>query len=80
MEAKVQSWLNKIVNLAEKAESEPHAAFAAFTHGISARWHYFVCAVDITSVTIKDKPFEQLEDQIHKELAHPSSNWNQLPQ
>ena len=37
---KVQGWTQEITCLAEIATTQPHAAYAAFTHGLSSRWSY----------------------------------------
>ena len=37
---KVQVWTQEITRLAEIATTQPHAAYAAFTHGLSSRWSY----------------------------------------
>lgn len=37
---KVQEWTKEIKRLAQVAVSQPHAAYAAFTHGISSHWTY----------------------------------------
>ena len=66
---KVQLWSEEIVNLVEVAESEPHAAFAAFTHGISASWNYFSRVTDITSLATETNPFQQLETLIREKLV-----------
>ena len=55
--------------LVEVAESEPHAAFAAFTHGISASWNYFSRVTDITSLATETNRFQQLETLIREKLV-----------
>ena len=40
MTNKVQGWTHEITRLAEIATTQPHAAYAAFTHGHSSRWSY----------------------------------------
>ena len=40
MTNKVQGWTQEITRLAEIATTQPHAAYAAFTHGLSSRWSY----------------------------------------
>ena len=37
---KVQGWVQEITRLAKVATTQPHAACAAFTHGLSGRWSY----------------------------------------
>ena len=39
---KVSQWTEDLMILTNVAKSEPHASFAAYTHGLSGRWSY-VC-------------------------------------
>ena len=39
---KVEGWTKDVKNLAQIALSQPHAAYAAFIHGLSNRWSYLV--------------------------------------
>ena len=39
---KVEEWTEKIKRLAKVAVSQPHAAYAAFTHGMSSQWTYLM--------------------------------------
>ena len=39
---KMQGWTQDITRLAEIATTQPHAAYAAFTHGLSSRWSYMI--------------------------------------
>ena len=59
--SKVQAWCDEVKRLAEIADIFPHAAYAAFTHGLFGRWSYHMR-------TIPDyKEFLQpLEDVIHQ--------------
>ena len=55
----VQKWSSKVTLLAKIAESQPHAAFSALTHGLSSRWRYiFRTMPDIID------PLQPLEDVI----------------
>lgn len=36
----VEKWVLEVERLASIATSQPHAAYAAFTHGLAARWNY----------------------------------------
>ena len=36
----VMPWVSKVTKLAKFAKTQPHAAFAAFTHGLSSEWTY----------------------------------------
>ena len=40
VEKKVQSWLSAIKKLCEIAKSQPHAAFAVFTHCLQSQWTF----------------------------------------
>jgi len=40
IEDKVREWPSEVLFLARIAESHPHAAYSALTHGLSSRWHY----------------------------------------
>ena len=47
--SKVKTWCNEIKCLAEVADIFPHAAYAAFTHGLFSRWSYLLRTIpDIT--------------------------------
>ena len=39
---KVESWTKEIERLPEIAISQPHAAYATFTHGLSSQWNYLL--------------------------------------
>lgn len=57
---KVQEWVKEIQQLAKVAISQPHAAHAAFTHGLSSRWSYLLRTIpDIQDLLLP------LEDAIH---------------
>ena len=40
LEDRVKVWSAEILLLARIAESQPHAAFSAFTHGLSSKWRF----------------------------------------
>ena len=55
----VKKWSSEVTLLAKIAESQPHAAFSALTHGLSSRWRYIFRTIpDITD------PLQPLEDVI----------------
>jgi hypothetical protein len=54
LKSKVQSWCEQLDILIKIAESEPHAAFSAFTHGISSQWLYFSRVVNVSSLSTDD--------------------------
>ena len=63
-EAKVVEWTEEVTKLAEFARSQPHAAFAAFTHGLIGRWTY---AIRVSTVFLQDA-IKPLEDAISQRL------------
>ena len=38
--------MNKVEKLSKFAETQPHAAYAAFTHGLSSKWNYLLRVTD----------------------------------
>ena len=42
MEQKIAEWVEKIKQLSSIAQSEPQAAFAAFTHSVASEWLFFL--------------------------------------
>ena len=42
VEAKVNKWITSIHKLSAIATTQPHAAYAAFTHGLASKWSYFL--------------------------------------
>ena len=61
--AKVLGWTKEIEYLAKVAVSQPHAAYAAFTHGLSSRWTYLLRTIpDIQDLLLP------LENAIHQSL------------
>ena len=59
--SKVQAWCDEVKCLAEIADIFPHAAYVAFTHGLSGRWSYLMWTIP----DIKDF-LQPLEDLIHQ--------------
>ena len=58
---KVQTWTEEIKRLAKVATSQPHAAYAAFTHGLSSHWTYLLRTIpDIQDLLIPP------ENEIHQ--------------
>ena len=46
---KIAKWVSEIESLSAIARSHPHAAYAAFVHGINGRWLYLMRTLDISS-------------------------------
>ena len=72
--SKVESWMSKITLLSEIAKSQPHAAFAALTHGLLSKWTYYSRVVPNISHLLKP-----LDNVIQNELipaltGRPPSN------
>ena len=60
---KIAKWVNEIENLTAMARAHPHAAYAAFVHGVIGRWLYLMRTIDISSSI-----FQPLEDVIHHQF------------
>ena len=60
---KVETWVQEVDRLTTIAETQPHAAYAAFTHGLAAKWNY----LSRTVPGISDL-FQPLEDIIRQHL------------
>ena len=43
---KVEGWIKEIEKLSKFAETQPHAAYAAFSHGLISKWNYFLRVVN----------------------------------
>ena len=41
IKSKVEEWVTHVTTLAKFAKTQPQAAYAAFTHGLSSKWTYF---------------------------------------
>jgi len=59
--SKVRLWCDEIKRLSEVADTFPHAAYAAFTHGLSSRWLYIMHTIP----NIQDL-LQPLEEAIHQ--------------
>lgn len=60
---KVKKWSEEIKQLAGIAQSQPHAAYCAYTHGLSSHWSFLSRTIpDIADL------LQPLEDAIHQHL------------
>ena len=60
---KVEQWTKELKSLSKIATSQPHAAFAAYTHGMASKWSYISRTIpDIT------EHLQILEDTIRSEF------------
>ena len=46
VERKVNGWVTEVDKLSKFAVTQPHSAYAAFTHGLSSRWNYLLRVSD----------------------------------
>ena len=58
---KVDEWIKQLKTLSKFAQTDPHAAYAAFTYGFSQKWKY----VQRTIPEIENL-FQPLEECIHQ--------------
>ena len=58
---KVKEWCDELMSLAKIAKSQPHAAFAAFNHGMTSKWTY-VCR----TIPEIDDLLRPLDEVIHQ--------------
>ena len=66
---RVQDWVQEIDTLSSIALSQPHAAFAALTHGLISKWNYLQRAMpDIGEL------FQPLEDAMYTTQPASCSN------
>ena len=55
--SKVTDWVKEVENLATITSSQPHAVYAAFTHGLSGKWTYL--AQTVPGISDLLKPLEE---------------------
>ena len=62
-EEKVTHWVSEIEQLSKIGRTQPHAAYAAFTHGLQGRWTY---AMRVSAVSTDEilKPLEETISQV----------------
>ena len=56
---KVQQWVEEVQHLSSIANTQPHAAYSAFTHGLSSKWTYI-----LRTIPNVEELFQPLEDTI----------------
>ena len=64
VQAKVSSWIDELEELTSIANTQPHAAFCAFTYGIVSKWRYLLR----TTGQVEDS-LQTLEDNIRHKFA-----------
>ena len=87
---KMSEWVNAVERLSSIAHTQPHAAYAAFTHGLMSKWTYLTRAIpnigDLLSPledVIRWKFLTSLTRQnvfndVTRELMHCQYNWMAL--
>ena len=63
VQQKVSGWVAEVMKLSQVAVTQPHAAFAAFTHGISSKWTYLSRTIPGISTLL-----QPLEDVVREHL------------
>ena len=63
IEEKDSSWVTEVEQLSSFAKSQPHAAVAAFTHGLCHRWTYLTRVLPVTGSLL-----QPLEDAIRQKF------------
>ena len=63
LQEKVTHWVSEIEQLSKIGRTQPHAAYAAFTHGLLGRWTY---AMRVSAVSTDEilKPLEEAISQV----------------
>ena len=56
---KVQDWQQELMRLSEIATTEPHAAYAALTHGLRGRWTYLLRTLEFSA-----EQLQRLDDTV----------------
>ena len=54
VERKVNGWVKELEKLSKIATTQPHAAYAAFTHGLCSRWNYLLRDTDWETLSSSD--------------------------
>ena len=54
VENKIKGWIDEIKTLSNIAKSKPHAAYAAFTHGLYFKWNYVLRVTDLESHSLSE--------------------------
>ena len=57
---KVEAWVKEVEQLSKIAETQPHTAYTAFTHGLASKWNYLLRVTDWELLSLPEilKPLE----------------------
>ena len=72
VEQKVECWRKELEKLGKLAENQPHAVFAAFTHGLHSKWTYLLRIIDWEENQLDDTLESRESDSV---MSHPSTHW-----
>ena len=67
VQRKVEGWVKEVEKLSSFAMTQPHAAYAAFTHGLVSRWNYLLRVVDWETLSSIDL-LQTLESAIQSQF------------
>ena len=67
VEKKVEEWTEEVLTLSVFARTQPHAAYAAFTHGLSSKWNYLLRLMDLEALSASEL-LQPLECTIRSQL------------
>ena len=73
VQQKVAEWVGEVERLSSIAVTQPHAAYAAFTHGLKHKWTYLIRTIPDISVLI-----QPLEDAIRHKFLPSLTGQNAL--
>ena len=73
---KVEEWTEEVKTLSEYAKTQPHAVYAAFTHGLSSKWNYLLRVLDVDALSASDL-LQPLESAICLQLIPALTGQNQ---
>ena len=72
---KVASWVEEIDSLCQIAQSQPHAAYAAFTHGVMSKWNFV-----LRTIPNIQNSLQPLEDIIQRRFLPTITGQNPFSQ
>lgn len=77
VQRKVEGWVREVEKLSNFAATQPHAAYAAFTHGLMLRWNYLLRVIDWETLSSAEL-LQPLESAIQSQFI-PAITGQALP-
>ena len=74
VQRKVEGWVKEVEKLSRFAATQPHAAYAAFTHGLMSRWNYLLRVIDWETLSSAEL-LQPLESAIQSQFIPAGSSW-----